>query len=82
MGGIASARRLFQTAPAQHDEFAAPIFDEPGALQYACGGRNTHSAHAEHVCQELMRHMEVIGMGSILHHEQPAGEPWTDEMKP
>lgn len=74
VGRVAAAGRGFQAGAVQHRHIAAVVFDEAAALQGIGGSRDADPAHAQHIGQEFVRHVEVVGMRAVLAHQQPAGQ--------
>jgi hypothetical protein len=59
------------------DPHSAPlIFDQATALQCACNQGNGRAPRAQHHSEELLREVQNVGLGSILGHQQPSGEPF------
>lgn len=44
------------------------------------GAGHADTPYAQHVCQKLVRQVEGLGPSPILGHQQPSGEPLTDDV--
>src|SRR6185437_14493249 len=53
---IALTGELFELRPVENGDLAAHILDRTKLLQLAGSGRYAFSAHAQHVCDELLSH--------------------------
>ena len=71
---VALARGPFQLRPIEHFNAAATVPDRSGGLQLHCCLRDGLASHAEHVANELMRHLQSIGGQAIQAHEQQTTE--------
>lgn len=65
IGRTTTAGNGFEALAAEHREFGSRAFDQPAALQAACCGGDANVAHAEHVDEKLLRHVEVVGVCEI-----------------
>jgi hypothetical protein len=72
---IATAGHPSETRWVKHGDIAAPIFDQPAALQCAGSCCDADPAHAQHIGKKLVRDAKPIGMRPIPCHQQPAGKP-------
>jgi len=41
-------------------------------MQGLGGSRDADAAHTKHVGEEFVRHMEIVGVGTVPVHQQPA----------
>jgi hypothetical protein len=67
--GIATARRRLQSLAVEYGYPTAFIFDQSPPVQGAGGECNTDPAYAKHESQKFVGHVEAVGMGAILHHQ-------------
>ena len=81
VSGVAAACRRFESRAVEHREITPRVFDQAMLLQRTGRRSDADTPHAQHVGKELMGHPETVGMRSVLAHEQPAREPWTDLME-
>src|SRR5580658_3241812 len=78
---VTPAGRGFQAAAVEDRKLAAFVADQLASAQRTSGSRNARAAHAEHVGQEFMSYLKLIGVRPIASHQQPAGEARLHEMK-
>lgn len=62
---IALADTLFESDPVQHFDMPVAVTDKPGSLKLECGFRDTGSANAQHVGDQLLCHPQLVGRQAI-----------------
>jgi hypothetical protein len=53
---------------------AVAVANQPGLLEQPCRHGDAGTVDAEHHGQELLRHREVVALGPVMRHQQPARE--------
>src|ERR1700737_3825624 len=78
---ITPASSGFQAASVEDRERAAPVADQLAPAQSTGGLSNAGTAHAQHVGEEFVRDLELIGVRSIASHQEPTGKPRLHKME-
>src|ERR1700730_17766621 len=78
---ITLASSGFQAASVEDRERAAAVADQLAPAQSSGGLGNACTAHAQHVGEEFVRDLELIGVRSIASHQEPPGKPRLHNME-
>lgn len=70
--GIARAGVRLQPAAIDNDQLSAAVTDELAVLKRAGRSIDTGATHTEHRGDELLSDIELIGVGSVAGHQEPA----------
>src|SRR5215212_8155157 len=71
---VALARRRLQAGTVEHGYPAVRVLDRAYPLQDTGCDRDAGPAGAQHERQELVRHWELVLLGPVVLHQEPAGE--------
>jgi nitrogen-specific signal transduction histidine kinase len=80
--GIALARQLFELRSVEHGDFSPRITNDAQLLQLAGRLGDAFAAHAEHVRDELLRHLQLIARETIERQQQPAAQLLFERVMP
>ena len=72
--GVTLAGGLLQGLGVEDVDVSAGIPDQVGVLEVCRSDGDSGAAAAEHVCEELVRHFEVVAVSAVGADEEPAGE--------
>src|SRR3982074_3014273 len=78
---VAFANVGFQTRPVKNPDVAPYIANKTLLLQTLSGVCHSLAAHPQHVRDELLGHLQRIGMRPIMSHQHPAAQSLLDRMK-
>src|SRR5687767_10298612 len=71
---VAFARGTLQRIAIQHRDGTPNVFDEALLLEMSGGYRDAFSADAEHVCDEVVRHDQLVRSKQVVVDEEPPAE--------
>ena len=74
-GPVTLAGHRFQACAVQDLDLAARIADHLRLLHGAGGDGDGAALHAQHVGQQFVGQVEVVGVGPVVGHQQPARKP-------
>ena len=72
---VTLASGFFKARSIKDNNVAALISDEPGLLKRSGDERDGCSAYYEHLGQELLGQRKRVRINSVLHLQQPSGNP-------
>src|SRR5207253_9642258 len=78
---VAPAGSGLESTPVQNGDIAAAVMDQVAPLQGARRLGDADSADAKHEGQVFLRDLEVVRVGAILGHQQPARQPRFDHVE-
>src|ERR671919_678002 len=70
---IASAGGGFESWAVEHRDHARTPADQPGLLHLAGDDLEPRWRHAEHLSEALARQLDLVVVGSVGAHQEPAG---------
>jgi len=73
-GAVALARGGLQARAVENGHVAIRVMDQASLLHGAGGDSHAGPSDAKHQRHELMRHRELVTVGTIMRHQQPAGQ--------
>ena len=63
---VTFAHGLFELLAVQDLDVAADVSDRSGILQSTGGNGNAFAANAQHVCNQLLSHDQLIGLHAVV----------------
>lgn len=79
---IAFAHTLFEPGPVQHLDMAVVVMDEARVLQFQCCFRDARPSDTEHVCDQFLRHAQLVRRKAVEAEQELATELLIDRMMP
>ena len=74
--GVTVAGYCLESLPVKDPDFSSVVADEFSSLQRAGSNGDATAAHPKYVGEMLMREMKMIGVCTIMRHQQPARQSW------
>ncbi len=70
---VAIVSGRFQRGAVEHGD-VPPNSDDPGPLQGAGNDAHARPVNTQHERKKLLRYLELVTLGAVMCHEQPAGK--------
>src|ERR1700730_357620 len=71
---VTLASTFFQSLAVENLNVTTHVADQPFLLQILSSVRHAFAAYAQHVRDEFLSHLQLVGMGAVAGHQQPAAE--------